>query len=122
MHPVVKITETRHPDSFRGRPQAQMAESVDALVSNTNVFGRAGSTPALGTEKAHRNVGLFFASTFQNFFLSERGEVSSTHETFNPQEKPHKTMQAETLTFRLHGFSMELLKTLKIDMTWWKEI
>ena len=30
---------------------AQMAELVDALVSNTNVFGRAGSTPALGTEK-----------------------------------------------------------------------
>ena len=30
-------------------PIAQMAELVDALVSNTNVFGRAGSTPALGT-------------------------------------------------------------------------
>ncbi len=30
---------------------AQVAESVDALVSNTNVFGRAGSTPALGTKK-----------------------------------------------------------------------
>ena len=28
---------------------AQMAELVDALVSNTNAFGRAGSTPALGT-------------------------------------------------------------------------
>lgn len=34
-------------------PNAQMAESVDALVSNTNAFGRAGSTPALGT-KARR--------------------------------------------------------------------
>ena len=31
---------------------AQVAELVDALVSNTNAFGRAGSTPALGT-KAH---------------------------------------------------------------------
>ena len=29
---------------------AQMAELVDALVSNTNAFGRAGSTPALGTK------------------------------------------------------------------------
>jgi hypothetical protein len=29
---------------------AQMAESVDALVSNTNNFGCAGSTPALGTK------------------------------------------------------------------------
>lgn len=28
---------------------AQVAELVDALVSNTNVFGRAGSSPALGT-------------------------------------------------------------------------
>tara|TARA_R100000697_G_scaffold43729_1_gene56885 strand:+ start:924 stop:1241 length:318 start_codon:yes stop_codon:yes gene_type:complete len=28
---------------------AQVAELVDALVSNTNAFGRAGSTPALGT-------------------------------------------------------------------------
>ena len=30
---------------------AQVAELVDALVSNTNGFGRAGSTPALGTTK-----------------------------------------------------------------------
>ena len=28
---------------------AQMAELVDALVSNTNAVRRAGSTPALGT-------------------------------------------------------------------------
>ena len=30
--------------------QAQMAESVDALVSNTSGAIRAGSTPALGTQ------------------------------------------------------------------------
>ena len=30
---------------------AQMAESVDALVSNTSGATRAGSTPALGTSK-----------------------------------------------------------------------
>gem|GEM_PF-3584596 len=29
---------------------ALVAELVDALVSNTNVFGRAGSTPAQGTK------------------------------------------------------------------------
>lgn len=29
---------------------AQVAELVDALVSNTNIFGCAGSTPALGTK------------------------------------------------------------------------
>ena len=33
------------------RKKAQMAESVDALVSNTSGATRAGSTPALGTEK-----------------------------------------------------------------------
>ena len=32
-----------------------MAELVDALVSNTNGFGRAGSTPALGTSKKLRD-------------------------------------------------------------------
>ena len=31
--------------------EAQMAESVDALVSNTSGETRAGSTPALGTRK-----------------------------------------------------------------------
>ena len=31
------------------RIKAQMAESVDALVSNTSGATRAGSTPALGT-------------------------------------------------------------------------
>ncbi len=29
--------------------KAQVAELVDALVSNTSSFGSAGSTPALGT-------------------------------------------------------------------------
>jgi hypothetical protein len=40
---------------------AQVAELVDALVSNTNAFGRAGSTPALGTsnEKACQPTSLF---------------------------------------------------------------
>ena len=37
--------------SRRFQYQAQMAESVDALVSNTSGATRAGSTPALGTEK-----------------------------------------------------------------------
>ena len=35
--------------SKRPRYQAQMAESVDALVSNTSGAIRAGSIPALGT-------------------------------------------------------------------------
>ena len=35
-----------HPQNAK----AQMAESVDALVSNTSGATRAGSTPALGTK------------------------------------------------------------------------
>ena len=37
-----------------------MAESVDALVSNTSGAIRAGSTPALGTKKRFSNESLFF--------------------------------------------------------------
>ena len=40
---------------------AQVAELVDALVSNTSSFGSAGSTPALGT---HSKV-----SDYQRLFL-----------------------------------------------------
>ena len=35
--------------TFAPAKAAQMAESVDALVSNTSGATRAGSTPALGT-------------------------------------------------------------------------
>ena len=37
---------------------AQMAESVDALVSNTSGAIRAGSTPALGTRKSTKKLNL----------------------------------------------------------------
>ncbi len=48
--------------------QAQLAELVDALVSNTNIFGCAGSTPALGTEKPLLLMleGVFCVSTYQS--------------------------------------------------------
>ena len=36
-----------------------MAESVDALVSNTSGATRAGSTPALGTKTGRLNACLF---------------------------------------------------------------
>ena len=42
--PLLYIPLSLHPN------QAQMAESVDAMVSNTIGAIRAGSTPALGTE------------------------------------------------------------------------
>lgn len=43
---------------------AQVAELVDALVSNTSSFGSAGSTPALGT-----TLTLIFGSGFFYAFL-----------------------------------------------------
>ena len=36
--------------------KAQMAESVDALVSNTSGATRAGSTPALGTSSTRQAI------------------------------------------------------------------
>ena len=47
------------------RRKAQMAESVDALVSNTSGAIRAGSTPALGTYKFSNALQ---ASTCRVFF------------------------------------------------------
>ena len=35
-----------------------MAESVDALVSNTSGATRAGSTPALGTSKSDKRLNI----------------------------------------------------------------
>ena len=49
------------------RRKAQMAESVDALVSNTSGAIRAGSTPALGTYKFSNALQ---ASTCRVFFWS----------------------------------------------------
>ena len=43
---LVSIAEVRMRKTLS---KAQMAESVDALVSNTSGATRAGSTPALGT-------------------------------------------------------------------------
>ena len=43
---------------------AQMAESVDALVSNTSGATRAGSTPALGTKFKSKRAAGFLAARF----------------------------------------------------------
>ena len=58
------------------RIKAQMAESVDALVSNTSGAIRAGSTPALGTTKGmspcnHKLRGLFICEVFSFAHTSE---------------------------------------------------
>ena len=52
--------------------QAQMAESVDALVSNTSGATRAGSTPALGTTRALQSLSAASPRS-QHFFISPKG-------------------------------------------------
>ena len=52
MHVGARLIAVLHPlfdENSVARHDAQMAESVDALVSNTSGATRAGSTPALGT-------------------------------------------------------------------------
>ena len=53
---------------------AQMAESVDALVSNTSGATRAGSTPALGTqrEKLAMTSLFFFANDYEQCSVLSR--------------------------------------------------
>ena len=53
-----------------------MAESVDALVSNTSGAIRAGSTPALGTEKTLVREPFFCAKNFKNVNLNEKSKIS----------------------------------------------
>ena len=47
-----------------------MAELVDALVSNTNAFGRAGSTPALGTKALSEKKELFLFLRYKKARIS----------------------------------------------------
>jgi len=54
--------------------RAQMAELVDALVSNTNDSFRAGSTPALGT----RNFKKAFLTMLEGFFHEKWLDLSDT--------------------------------------------
>jgi hypothetical protein len=54
-----------------------MAESVDALVSNTNAARRAGSTPALGTQNPFKSnfegVFAFFGKINYQKFCETKG-------------------------------------------------
>ncbi len=46
---AVKLRKPKRLAKFASAKEARMAESVDALVSNTSGATRAGSTPAPGT-------------------------------------------------------------------------
>ena len=54
---------------------AQMAESVDALVSNTSGATRAGSTPALGTCMGRIRFSPFFIAPL-HYVQNKLGRVS----------------------------------------------
>ena len=57
---------TRNPD----KGYAQMAESVDALVSNTSGATHPGSTPGLGTKESFPFwKALFFVNVWIIFFI-----------------------------------------------------
>ena len=60
---LVSIAEVRMRKTLS---KAQMAESVDALVSNTSGATRAGSTPALGT---FQKVCCYMATHFFFVFM-----------------------------------------------------
>ena len=53
---------------------AQMAESVDALVSNTSGAIRAGSTPALGTRKQPSVISITLGCFFEPHSNLPQGE------------------------------------------------
>ena len=57
---------------------AQMAESVDALVSNTSGATRAGSTPALGTLNYSESVANQVFATLFIFTASKKRAKSGT--------------------------------------------
>ena len=67
---LVSIAEVRMRKTLS---KAQMAESVDALVSNTSGATRAGSTPALGTFQ--KSVLLLSNTLFFVFMLQLRRKV-----------------------------------------------
>ena len=61
---------------------AQVAELVDALVSNTNGANRAGSIPALGTKKTSEIWSfLYLAKLFKKFKLEWRNKKNMTKPT-----------------------------------------
>ena len=59
---------------------AQMAESVDALVSNTSGAIRAGSIPALGTRK---RVNVFLIKQLTLFYLKNAPHLHHIKEHFS---------------------------------------
>ena len=65
------------------RLEAQMAESVDALVSNTSGATRAGSTPALGTRStttcwSQRKAKCCKSTTYGTFLFSTSLKIFPT--------------------------------------------
>ena len=72
------ITFAAHFPTKNASSHAQMAELVDALVSNTNAARRAGSIPALGTK---RDAERFESRSALFFFLIPLRKFS--HKKYN---------------------------------------
>ena len=82
------------------RLKAQMAESVDALVSNTSGATRAGSTPALGTTNYLESVVNQVFTTLFVFTASKKRAKSNTASRHTHDEKQFsvETSYVPTLT------------------------
>ena len=85
-----------------------MAESVDALVSNTSGATRAGSTPALGTGSGERAILLrfFLREAYATTYILSIGKSATIAQNSSRREgRPYKPstilLKANKLTFTI---------------------
>ncbi len=103
-----------------------MAELVDALVSNTNVFGRAGSSPAPGTKLISQNEMSFFI--YNNSYLMLFAFFCYMKRLFYLLVFVHFQGIAQTDTVKIYfdigkfEISSEELRKIQVDKTEWKKV
>ena len=87
----LKLSLTLHPQFIIAH--AQMAELVDALVSNTNAARRAGSIPALGTFIiAHAQMAELVDALVSNTNAARRAGSIPALGTFQSNSKSRKQL------------------------------
>ncbi len=100
---------------MRSNKAAQMAESVDALVSNTSGATRAGSTPALGTkpESSSEGSGFFFVSFVRTIGAKAHGGEQWGRALPSSHVRLLRPLWGRRLNRRaLHGFWAERTPTI----------
>ena len=84
------------------RLKAQMAESVDALVSNTSGATRAGSTPALGTVRYLKSVVNQVFTTLFVFAASKKRAKSNTASRHTHDERQSNSAKKHRMSQHSH--------------------